>query len=116
MITSSELRWWGWDFDTILEGYAYFKQHYLRALDSISVFFEERPKYNLKDLKDFIELEGDLVDLNIEIKGRGKIQVNTITPTFNNGKWSGQYFSGILITLKAIPDVGYYFREWLGSI
>ena len=116
IITNSELRWWGWDFDIVLEGYAYFKSHYLKSLDSILVFFEERPKYTLKHLKEFIELEGDLVDLNIEIKGRGKIQINTITPTFTNGKWSGQYFSGIPITLKAIPDVGYYFREWLGSI
>ena len=67
-------------------------------------------------MKDYLGLKGDLVELTIEIRGRGKVQINSITPTFVDGKWTGKYFSRIPIILKAIPDVGYYFKEWDGYI
>ena len=99
----SELRWWGWSFDSILEGYSYFKLDYLKGLDSVIYFFEERPKFTFKHMKEFLKLEGNLVDLNKEIKGKGKIQINTIFPTFIDNKWSGRYFSLVPISIKAIP-------------
>ena len=111
----SELRWWGWSFDSILEGYSYFKLDYLKGLDSIIYFFEERPKFTFKHMKEFLKLEGNLVDLNIEIKGKGKIQINTIIPTFIDNKWSGRYFSLVPISLKAIPDKDYTFNGWSGD-
>ena len=111
----SELRWWGWSFDSILEGYSYFKLDYLKGLDSVIYFFEERPKFTFKHMKEFLKLEGNLVDLNIEIKGKGKIQINTIFPTFIDNKWSGRYFSLVPISLKAIPDKDYTFNGWSGD-
>ena len=44
-------------------------------------------------MKEFLKLDGDLVDLNIEIKGKGKIQINTIIAEVNDNKWKGKYFS-----------------------
>ena len=67
-------------------------------------------------MKDYIKLKGDLVDLTIEIKGRGKIKINSITPKIVNGKWTGKYFTEIPITIKAIPEYGYTFKEWSGDI
>jgi hypothetical protein len=85
-------------------------------LDTISEFFEKRPQYTLQHMKEFLKLKGDLVDLTIEIKGYGKIIVNTITPNFNNRKWTGKYFSITPIKLKAISDTGFNFKGWSGSV
>ena len=115
MISYSELRWWGYTFDSKLEGYSSCKLNYLKVLDSLLDFFQQRPNFTFNHMKEFLKLDGDLVDLNIKIKGKGKIQINTIIPEFNENKWKGKYFSGIPITLKAIPDEGYDFKEWDGD-
>ena len=115
IMANSELRWWGWTFDSYLEGYSFFKLDFLKGLDSVIYFFEERPKFTFNQMKEFLDLQGDLVDLNIEIKGKGKIQINTIIPTFIDNKWAGKYFSLIPISLKAIPDKDYYFNGWNGD-
>ena len=114
IVAYSQLRWWG--YSSKLEGYANYKSNYLKALDSLSNFFEQRPKYTLQHMKDYLGLKGNLVDLNIEVRGKGKVQINTIIPVLNNGKWSGKYFSRIPISINAIPDIGYNFRGWSGYI
>ena len=106
--------WWGYGFDSFLEGYSYSKTDFLKGLDSIVYFFEERPKYTLRHMKEFLDLKGDLFNLNITIIGKGKIQINTIIPTFIDNKWSGKYFSLIPISLKAISASGYSFNGWTG--
>ena len=113
-VAYSQLRWWG--YSSKLEGFASYKERYQKALDTIADFFERRPEYTLQHTKDYLDLKGELIELTIEIKGRGKIQINSISPDFINGKWTGKYFSRIPIILKAIPDVGYYFKEWDGYI
>ena len=113
IVAYSQLRWWGWS--SKLEGYANYKSRYLQALDSLSEFFEKRAKYTLQHMKEFLELKGDLINLNLEIQGRGKIQVNTIIPRFIDHKWTGKYFSRVPITLIAIPDLGYAFKGWSGD-
>ena len=70
----------------------------------------------MPDMKNFLGLKGNLVDLNIEIKGKGKVQINTIIPEINDGKWTGKYFTRIPIPIKAIPEVGYNFKRWSGFI
>ena len=114
IIAYSQLRWRGWS--SKLEGYASYKSRYLQALDVINEFFEKRAKYTLQHMKEFLNLKSNLVDLNIEIQGKGKIIVNTIIPQFTNGKWNGKYFSRIPIILKAIPDIVYTFLGWKGDI
>ena len=115
-VPNSRLRWYGGRYDSKLEGYANYKSSYLRSIDSITKFFEDRPKYALQHMKDFIGLRGDLVDLTIEIKGKGKVQINSIIPNLNGGKWVGKYFSRIPISIKAIPDIGYNFIGLSGYI
>ena len=114
IVAYSQLRWWGWD--SKLEGYSNYKQRYLTALNSLSEFFEKRAQYTLQHMQDFLQLENNLVNLTIEIKGNGKIIVNSISPKFNNGKWSGNYFTRIPILLWAIPGEGYEFKGWSGSV
>ena len=111
-VAYSQLRWWGWS--SKLEGFASYRQRYLTALNTLADFFENRPQYTFQHMKDYLNLKGDLVELTIKIKGRGRVQINTINPKFIEGKWTGKYFSEIPIVLKAIPDPGFYFKQWDG--
>ena len=99
-----------------LELFSNYRTNYLRALDSLSNFYEKRANITMPDMKNFLGLKGNLVDLNIEIKGKGKVQINTIIPEINDGKWTGKYFTRIPIPIKAIPEVGYNFKRWSGFI
>jgi hypothetical protein len=116
LLANSQLRWCGKDYYSIFEGFALYKQNYLKHLDSIKYFFENRPNYIFEHMKNYMNLKGDLVDLTIEVKGKGKIKINSIEPKFSNGVWVGKYFTRIPIAIKAIPDVGYKFKEWTGLI
>ena len=112
LVANSQVRWSGNNYYSFFERIANYKTNYLKVLDSIINFFEQRPKFIYQNMKEYMGLKGDPVDLTIEIKGRGKVQINSITPNFKNGKWTGKYFSRIPITIKAIPDEGYDFKEW----
>ena len=115
LVANSQLRWSGKAYSSF-EGYALYKSNYYKFLDKSKNFFEERPKYIFEQMKDYLHLKGELVDLTIEIKGKGKIQINSIIPTFNNNVWKGKYFSRIPIKIKAIDDNTYSFKEWSGFI
>ena len=58
-----------------LEGFASYKQRYQQEMNSLSDFFERRPLYTIKHMKDFLGLKGDLVELTIEVRGRGKFKL-----------------------------------------
>ena len=107
------MRWWG--AESKLEGYATYKTIFLKESDVIKNFFEKRPKYSLQQLKEFLGLKEELVELNIIIKGEGKIKINNILPELNEGKWSGKYFTNIPIIITAIPNEGNKFKEWSGD-
>jgi hypothetical protein len=114
MIAYSQLRWWGWG--SKLEGFLSYRTRYLQALDGIAEFYRKRAAYSISHMQDFLGLKGNLVSLIIEVKGRGKIIVNTITPTLKDNRWVGRYFTRIPIVLKAIPDLGYTFKGWSGKV
>ena len=117
LVANSELRWSGKEYGSKLEGYAFYKLKYLKALDSIYDFFNQRAKIILNYMKEYLKLKGDLVNLEIEMKGKGNIKINnSISPKFINGKWTGKYFTRIPISIEAIPEDGYAFKEWTGSI
>ena len=113
-VAYSQLRWWGWS--SKLEGFASYKTRFIQNLNAISDFFERRPIYTLQHMKEFLGLKGELVELTVEIRGRGKVKISSITPRFIDGKWKGKYFSRVHIEIKAIPEPGYSFNGWSGYI
>ena len=113
IVSYSQLRWWG--YSSKLQGYAHYKDTYLKALEDRKKYFEERADYTIQHMKDYINLKEKLVELTVKIEGKGKIKINTIIPELIEGKWSGNYFTNIPITLIAIPDEGFTFKGWEGG-
>jgi hypothetical protein len=117
MFANGKVRWWGADFANKLDGYAYNKNQFENnVLRKIETFFEERGINTLQHMKEFLNLREDLVELNISIKGNGKIKINTIIPEFKEGKWSGKYFTNIPITISCISENSNEFKGWSGDI
>ena len=112
LIANSQLRWWGGD--SKLEGYSQWKSNYQNSLDKIQNFFENRAQYTLQHLKKHFGLKGELNEITINIKGKGKILINTIIPTLKNGSWTGKYYSDFPITLS-VDDSSGKFKGWSGD-
>lgn len=92
-------------------------QEYGQDISWMDSFFEKRPKYMKKYIAEEFGLEGiGRVMLRNEKEEAGSICVNSITPTLQNGSWSGDYFTDYPITVTAIPNEGYRFLHWSGSV
>ena len=117
MFANGKFRWWNDGETSKLEGYAYNKNNFENVqLKNLKTFFEQRGKYTLQHMKDFLKVNGELVELTVLIEGKGKVQINTIIPEIKEGKWSGKYFSGVPITISAITDNNNKFKGWDGDI
>jgi len=117
IFANGKLRWWNDGKSTKLEGYVYNKNNFENVLlKYLETFFEQRGKYTLQHMKEYFKLKGELLDLTILIEGEGKVQINTIMPDFTKGKWTGKYFSGIPITLRAISENNKEFKGWTGDV
>ena len=116
MLANSKVRWKGFTYESELEAFAAAKNDFIKTFDDIRKFYEERSKYAFQHMKEFLELDSDLQEITINKKGEGKIIINSITPEFKMGKWSGQYFSGIPITITAIPFEKSKFKGWSGDV
>ena len=117
MFANGKFRWWHDEEISKLEGYALNKNNFEnKQLRNLQTFFEQRGKYTLRHMKDFLKLNGEFVKLTVLIEGKGKIKINSIIPVNETGKWTGQYFSGVPITISVITDNNYEFKGWDGDI
>ena len=114
LVAYSQLRWWG--ADSKMEGYSHWKSNYINALDNIQRFFENRAKSTLQHMKQHFGLKGELNELTINIKGEGKIQVNTVIPTLKQGSWTGKYYSDVPVTLSVVDSYSKDFKGWSGDV
>ena len=97
------------------EAFANCKTAFSKGFDDIRKFFLNRPTYALQHMKTDLQLEGDLQELTIVKKGEGKVKINSITPDFKDGKWTGKYFGKIPITITAMPSENTKFKGWSGD-
>ena len=116
LIAYSYVRWNTARFNSRSEYFTSSRTNFLRSLDTIANFFNSRANYTIQNMRDFIGLRGDVVELTIEIVGKGKFRINSIVPEINGNKWVGKYIGRIPITIKAIPVPGYNFVRWGGYI
>ena len=78
-------------------------------------FAQERPGYLRGFVRDFFD-SGDDGSITINATDGGRIKLNSLYFNKNDLPWSGVYFQGNPIHLKAIPDPGYKFDSWSGDM
>ncbi len=111
----TQLRWWGFFGGTVEGNLAYYRSTYQNTLNDIKTYFAKRADYTLEDMKNYLELSGNLQTITLKTNGRGTIKINSIIPDSSNG-WSGEYFTNCPVTVTAISDDGYEFTGWGGDI
>ncbi|QNU68845.1 CotH kinase family protein [Ruminiclostridium herbifermentans] len=94
--------------------------------DSVKVlknYAEQRPSYMRQAIVNNFRNDGvtGTAEINISTNtAQGYVKVNSIdikttTPGITNASsWTGIYFKGVPVTLKAIPNEGYKFDHWEG--
>ncbi|MDR9366343.1 MAG: CotH kinase family protein [Balneolaceae bacterium] len=84
-------------------------------------FAEERPGFLWQNILDHFEIEStETITVDLEDTDQGKIRVNSLlisseTPGIEDNAypWTGTYFSGIPVTLKTDPEIGYHLSHWV---
>ena len=114
-LAEGKVRWKGTEYSNEKEAFANYKTSFSKNFDDIRKYFENRPTHALQHMKQHLQLEGDVQEITIVKKGEGKIKINSITPDFKDGKWTGKYFAKIPITITAIPSENSKFKGWSGD-
>ncbi len=78
-------------------------------------FAENRPDFLRDHVRNFFDC-GDTISVIINSSGGGRVKLNTLYLEPAEMPWSGIYFQNNDIHLKAIPDIGYKFDGWTGSV
>lgn len=80
---------------------------------AIKTFYRDRNKSVTEQLRNSCGLKGNKVNITLNNdSAQGTIILNTISPTFTNGKWNGTYYNDYPVTLTAKPLAGYAFSHW----
>jgi hypothetical protein len=84
-------------------------------IERLNTFAYNRVVYMRSFLMTKFNLTGmGMLKLNVSDSLAGKIKINSqIVDAF---PWKGHYFLDIPISLKALPNYGYHFTNWTGSI
>jgi hypothetical protein len=92
------------------------------AVGTMEAFAQKRPYHQRQHIQEYFNLEGQ-TEITLDISGdHGYIHINTIdilestigissTPY----PWTGIYFKGVPVTVRAVAKPGYKFVKWLGA-
>jgi hypothetical protein len=82
-------------------------------LDALHDFAERRPDVVRQQMQDYFALPAQF-SLNLSLAGgKGTFKVNSVM--IDRFPWNGRYYQNIPITLTAIAEPGYRFKEWTDS-
>jgi len=84
-------------------------------MDVLRLFAENRPTYmNLHLIYHFGIEAMELITLNNVHPEMGKIRINTLA--IDSFPWTGYYYRNIPVSLTALPEPGYRFVGWNGTV
>ena len=111
---------WRWNSGTPKKDYSGFSAdqaaYYSKELDTMRKFFKNRPKYAMKQMKEYLGLSSDTAFLTIKTDGGGTVTSDNREMRFSDNMWSGSFGRGDKITITAIPAEGYTFSGWSGAV
>lgn len=91
------------------------RDNWQRNLGEQALYAVERPLHLRSFIMDQFALDGTAeVALDIADPGTGTIKLNTLDITAF--PWSGVYFQGIPVQVTALPNPGYRFAGWSGTV
>lgn len=81
-------------------------------------FFVKRQEPMIKYIKEEFGLYGNVEEVEIGVNDHkgGNVKVNSIYPNFEDGSWSGKYFTDYPIEIEAFANEGYRFVKWDGDV
>lgn len=92
-------------------------------VEVMNVFAQERPFYQRQHIQQKFSLANQIeAVIDVNQQDAGFVAINTIelrpsTPgvSENPYPWSGIYFSGVPVTVRAVPHPGFVFSHWTGA-
>jgi hypothetical protein len=85
-------------------------------LNSMKEYADKRPQYMKNQILNFFGISSfNKVTINNSQVEMGEILLNN-NLTLNQDSWFGDYFEDIMISIKAIPKLGYEFSHWSGDV
>jgi len=83
--------------------------------DRMIKFANERPDYLRGFVRNYFNC-GSNGNIIVNATKGGQIQLNTLKLNTDDFPWTGTYFQGNAIHLKAVPAPGYKFDGWTGAV
>lgn len=90
----------------------YTEKEFEDDIEVIKEFYEKRFNYITKYLKEDLNLNGELIEVNVSPSTGGKISINTLSLGELETKYSGMYFTDYPIQLRCDVASGYEFMGW----
>ncbi len=84
-------------------------------LNKMITFAQQRPAYLRTHVRNYFNCGSD-GNITLNSTGGGRVNLNTLMLDSTDLPWSGVYFMNNPVVLKAIPDKGYKFDGWSGSV
>lgn len=78
-------------------------------INALKSFAASRPEIVMYQFAAEFDLNG-FSRLTIDTENKGAVRINTITPA--GYPWTGKYFNGVPVSIKAEPSPGYVFEKW----
>lgn len=89
------------------------EQNYTNEVSSVRSFYQSRFSSITNNLRSFSSLKGNLANITVKNdSSMGNVNINTITPDFSDGSWSGKYYTDYPVVLSAEPKYGYRLAYW----
>lgn len=86
---------------------------YNEQVSQITSFYQSRFQSITNYLRNFGSLRGNLASITVKNEAsKGSVRINTITPDFTSGSWSGKYYTDYPVVLSAEPKSGYRLAYW----
>ena len=92
------------------------EEDYDKEVESMALFFQERPAYMVQLLTEEFGLSGCLGNVEISCTEGGCVTVNTVQIPGSTEAWSGQYFTDYPVSVTAVAQEGYRFAGWSGDV